>query len=140
MLNIRIVKNVHELCLCSCSVSIPVWFLFYRDDVYCCSFIYWCACILIFYILFSDALILFIPIWIHVTLPSFHLLNDEANLPLYLKGRISCIVPNDSLWKVRKYCDLSLLSSHELMKDVSMFIVGVSSLSLCYMCIKINET
>ena len=73
-------------------------------------------------------------------LRSLYLLDDEANLPLYLKARISCIFPNDSLWKVRKYCDLALLSSHELMKDVSMFIVGVSSLSLCYMCIKINET
>ena len=139
MLNIRIVKHVHELYLCSCFVSILVWFLFY-DDVYFRSFIYWCYWILISYIWFSDALILFIPIWIHVMLHNFHLLKDKANLPLYLKGRSAWIFSNDSLEKVRKSYNLGLLSSHELMHDVSMFIEGVPLLRWCYRCVKRSET
>ena len=135
MLNIRIVKHVHELYLCSCFVSILVWFLFY-DDVYFRSFIYWCYWILISYIWFSDALILFIPIWIHVMLHNFHLLKDKANLPLYLKGKSGWSLPNDSLEKVRKSYGLGLLSSHELMHDVFMVIIGVMLLSLCCMCVK----
>ena len=63
-------------------------------------------------------------------LRSLYLLNDEVNLPLYLKGRSGWILPNDSLGKVRKFYDLGLLSSHELMHDVSTVIVGVPSLIL----------
>jgi len=69
-------------------------------------------------------------------LRSLYLLNDEANLPLYLKGRSGWILPNDSLGKVTKSYDLGLLSSHELMHDVFMATVGVMLLSLCCMCVK----
>ena len=69
-------------------------------------------------------------------LRSLYLLNDEANLPLYLKERSGWILPHDSLEKVRKLYDLGLLSSHELMQDVFMVIVGVMLLSLCCMCVK----
>ena len=67
---------------------------------------------------------------------SLYLLDDDANLPLYLKGRSGWILPNDSLRKVRKSYDLGLLSSHKLMHDVSVVIEGVMSLSLCCMFVK----
>jgi len=69
-------------------------------------------------------------------LRSIYLLNDEANLPLYLKERSGWILPHDSLGKVRKLYDLGLLSSDELMHDVFMVIVNVMLLSLCCMCVK----
>ena len=58
---------------------------------------------------------------------------------MHVKGRSGWILPNESLRKVRKSYDFGLLSSLELMHDVSMFIVGVPSLSLYYMCIKEKE-
>ena len=67
---------------------------------------------------------------------SLYLLNEEANLPLHLKGRSGWILPNNSLIKVRKSYGLGLISSHELMHDVSMVIAGVMSPSQCYMCVK----
>ena len=69
-------------------------------------------------------------------LRSLYLLDDEANLPLYLKGRSGWILPNDSLRKVRKSYDLGLLNSHEPMHYVSVVIEGVMSLSLCCMFVK----
>ena len=69
-------------------------------------------------------------------LRSIYLLNDEANLPLYLKGKSGWSLPNESLGKVRKSYGLGLLSSHELMHDVSLLIAGVMSLSLCCMHVK----
>ena len=69
-------------------------------------------------------------------LRSLYLLNDEANLPLYLKERSGWILPHDSLRKVRKLYDFGLLSSDELMHDVFMVIVGVMLQSLCCMCVK----
>ena len=69
-------------------------------------------------------------------LRSIYLLNDEANLPLYLKGKSGWSLPNDSLGKVRKSYVLGLLSSHELMHDISLVIAGVILLSLCCMCVK----
>ena len=60
-----------------------------------------------------------------------------ANLPLHLKGRSGWILPNDSLEKVRKSYGLGLLSSHELMHDVSLLIAGVMSLILC--CMRVKE-
>ena len=69
-------------------------------------------------------------------LRSLYLLNDEANLPLYLKGRSRWILPNGSLGMVRKSYGFGLLHSHELMHDVSLLIAGVMSLSLCCMHVK----
>ena len=74
--------------------------------------------------------------WILVTLLSFNLLNNEAHLPLHLKGRSGWILPNDSLKKVTKSYNLGLLSSHELMHDVFVAIASVMLLRLCCMCIK----
>ena len=65
-----------------------------------------------------------------ITLLSIYLLNNEANLPLHLKGGSGWILPNDSLEKVMKSYYLGLLSSYELMHDVFVFIAGVLSLSL----------
>ena len=65
-----------------------------------------------------------------------YLLNDKSILPLYQKGRNGWILPNDSLKKVTKSYNLGLLSSHELMHDVFMAIVGVMLLSLCCVCVK----
>ena len=67
---------------------------------------------------------------------SLYLLDDDANLPLYLKGRSGWILPNDSLRKVTKSYDLGLLSSHELMHDVFVVIASVMFLILCCMCVK----
>ena len=69
-------------------------------------------------------------------LRNLYLLNDEANLPLYLKGRSRWILPNGSLGMVRKSYGFGLLHSHELIHDVSMVIVDVLSLSVCCMCLK----
>ena len=79
--------------------------------------------------------------WMLIMLCILYLLNDKSNLPLYLKGRSGWILPNDSLEKVRKSCGVGLLSSYELMHNVSMVIAGVLSLSLFRMCVqKGNET
>ena len=55
---------------------------------------------------------------------------------MHVKGRSGWILPNESLRKVRKSCNLGLLSSRKLMHDVSMYIAGGLLLILCCMCVK----
>jgi len=58
---------------------------------------------------------------------------------MHVKGRSGWILPNESLRKVRKSCNLGLLSSRKLMHDVSMYIAGGLLLILCCMCVKEKE-
>ena len=75
--------------------SFPIAMMFIFVHLYTIVLVY--LCLLFGLMMFSYCLF----ISMFTMLRSIYLLNDEANLPLYLKGKSGWSLPNDSFEKVR---------------------------------------